>query len=237
MATGAGLIMAGLVSAEIEGELHAGWNTEYIWRGIDQGGSNMIEAGIDAGMPLGDTGFSASAGIWYASVNGDGGGDEVDYYGGISRDFALGSLETSVEVGYIYYDFPNGRSGSSEHLEEVYFSVGTTLMDAVDLGFVYFWDIDGDNDGYSELTADYTHEINDCWAANIGGVLSYDWETSDLHHFGLSLSLDYAFNDVLTISPYVAATWAEDGAQDGALSISSSQDDELFGGIILTAAF
>ena len=72
---------------------------------------------------------------------------------------------------------------------------------------------------------------------NIGGTLSYDWETTDVHHYGLSASLDWAFNDVLTVSPYVSATFAEDGAQNGALSITGNEDDEIFGGVIVTAAF
>ena len=89
LATGTAL-MAGLASAEIEGELHAGWNSEYVWRGIDQGGGSMVEAGIDFGMGLGN-GFAANAGIWYASVNGGAGAfDEVNYYGGVSKDLDLG---------------------------------------------------------------------------------------------------------------------------------------------------
>ncbi|NNC88496.1 MAG: hypothetical protein HKN82_08580 [Akkermansiaceae bacterium] len=242
LATGAA-VMAGLASAEIEGELHAGWNSEYIFRGADQGGDSMTEAGIDFGTDLGQ-GFGLNAGIWYASVNGKVNAfDEVDYYGGINKDLDLGVLEGNLEIGYIYYDFPtDGASPGTSLLEEVYFAASTTVQ-GIDLGLTYFWDIEGDNDGYTEATADWSTEMCESTDLNIGLVLSYDWETSDLHHLGASVSLDYALNDVLTISPYIAVTLAEDGVENGAGAApltsppTTTQDDEFWGGIILTAGF
>ena len=71
-------------------------------------------------------------------------------------------------------------------------------------------------------------------------MISYDTETGEFHHYGANVSLDYALNDVLTISPYVAWNIIDDGAELGALNSSAgpgSIDDEFFGGIILTAGF
>lgn len=193
----------------------------------------MIEAGLDIGTEL-DGGWALTAGVWYATVNGTSGDfDEVDYYGGVSKGFELGSVDLNLESGYIYYDFPTGGA----NLQEIYFGVSTNVRDWFDIGYTYYWDIDGDNDGYSEININYSREFNDQLTFNGNFTLAIDTETGDLHHYGSHWTLDWAFNDVLTVSPYIAYTIAQDGVQDGALSTGSGQGDELFGGIMVTAGF
>jgi uncharacterized protein (TIGR02001 family) len=226
----AGLSLAtlGVSQAEVEGEVHVGLSNEYVWRGIDQGAGSMAEAGLALSTEV--AGYTLGANVWYASTHGSNSFDEVDYTVSIGK--AYGCVD--VEIGYIYYDFPSTAGASN--LGELYTTVGTEFV-GTDVAFTYFWDIEGDNDGYSELTIDKSFELSSTLALNVGATISYDWETTDVHHYGLSASLDYAFNEVLTVSPYVSATFAEDGAQMGALSITGAEDDEIFGGVIVTAAF
>jgi uncharacterized protein (TIGR02001 family) len=232
---GLSVVLFGAAQAEIEGSVHVGLNSEYIWRGIDQSGGNtsdsMTEAGIDLSLG-GIAGWDFEAGIWYASGNGNTGfADEVDYYASASR--AFGCL--TATVGYIYYDFPS-VPGPDVLNQEMTFGVSTDVV-GCSVGLTYYWDIDGDNDGYTELTIDRSFDLCSKTTLDLGATVSYDLEETDLHHYCLSAAVNYAFNDVLTISPYVSATFAQDGAENGVLSISGNEDDELFGGVIVSAAF
>jgi hypothetical protein len=275
----AGLSLAtlGTVQAGIEGELsgtvHVGVNSEYIFRGVDQGGGVMGEAGLSwGGLSL--WGFEYHSSLWYASVGNDsssgnrgfaldrpgipgdvfevgksgrGSFDELDYQSGFSRDFGF----MTFEVGQILYSYTGGVDLAYKSAQEVYFTASRQFWET-DFAFTYFWDVDEDNDGYSELTIDRSFVLSECLQLALGGTASYDWETSDMHHYGLSAALNWEFNDVLTISPYVSATWAQDGADnvlnqgrdflDGEIlgvdySSRRHQGDELFGGIVVSASF
>ena len=229
-----GVTQAGFIEGELQGELHGGVSTGYIWRGVDQRGGSMIEAGVDfSGFSF--FGFDYHSSLWYASIGNDGNGhhsfDEVDYETGLSRDLGFATLG----IGQILYNFPGGYTPYSS-AQEVYFTASRTQWD-FDFALTYFWDIDEDNDGYSEFTVDRSFALSECLALATGGTLSYDWETTDLHHIGLTAALNWAINDVLTVSPYVSATWAQDGAKGGTALGRYGQGDELFGGIILSASF
>ncbi len=230
----AGLSVAtlGICQAEVEGEVHVGLSSEYVWRGVSAsdvvGGDAMTEAGVDISATLG--GFDVSAGVWHASVHGTApAANETDFYGAIGKSYGC----VDVEVGYIHYTVSDVLGAPD--LGELYTSIGTEFM-GTDVAFTYFWDIEGDNDGYSELTIDKSFDLATSLTLDLGATISYDWETGDLHHYGVSTAVNWAFNDVLTVSPYLSLTFAEDGAQMGALGMGT-QDDEVFGGVIVTAAF
>ena len=230
---GLSLAMFGAAQAELEGSVHVGINTEYIWRGIDQAPGatdSMFEAGLDLGLGS-IAGWDVGVGMWYASVHGSSTFDEVDYTASASRTF--GCVDASLT--YIYYDFPSTPGGVTLR-QELGLGVATEFA-GFDVGFTYFWDIEGDNDGYSEITLDRSFSLCEACSLDVGATIAYDFETSDVHHYGLSAMANYAVNDVLTVSPYVSVTFAEDGAQNGVLSLTGSEDDEIFGGLLVSAAF
>ena len=93
---GLSVLSFGAAQAEIEGTIHSGINTEYIWRGIDQsfgvGSDSMWESGVD--LSLGSiAGWDIGAGVWYASVHGASTFDEIDYYASASRSFGCVDVE------------------------------------------------------------------------------------------------------------------------------------------------
>ena len=253
-----GTSQASFIEGELSGAVSAGVNSEYIFRGVDQGGGTMAEAGLSWGG-LSIWGFEYNSSLWYASVHNDGSSkfsldgrgslDELDYQTGFNRD--LGFM--NFEFGQIMYNYTGGdrHALSYKFAQELYFTASRQFWNT-DFAFTYFWDVDEDNDGYSELTIDRSFVLSECLQLALGGTASYDWETSDMHHYGLSAALNWEFNDVLTVSPYISATWAQDGA-DNALNHDympvggaipgvdygsrSSQGDELFGGIVVTASF
>lgn len=239
-----GTSQASFIEGELSGAVSVGANTEYIFRGIDQGGGAMAEAGLNWGG-ISFFGFDYNSSLWYASVGNDGSSgpfrgsfDELDYQSGLSRDLGFMTLE----VGQILYSYIGGDV-SVKQAQEVYFTASRSQWD-FDFAFTYYWAIDEDNDGYSELTIDRSFALSECLALALGGTVSYNWESSEIHHYGLSAALNWEYNDVLTISPYVSATFAQDGIDEllnGSTPSSSpfyyDQGDELFGGVVLTASF
>ena len=62
----ASALVAGNASAEVEYELHAGYTSEYLFRGLDLG-HDLVEAGVDVATEW--NGLGLSAGAWYGSFD------------------------------------------------------------------------------------------------------------------------------------------------------------------------
>jgi len=241
--------VAGTAQAEVEYELHTGYTNEYLFRGLNLG-QDLVEAGVDVATEV--NGFGVSAGAWYGSydlsIPGEGsplgGGefdiDELDLYAEVSRD--LGFLTASV--GYIYYHnehlfsgFPaEALAGSglpAETQQEVYFSV------ARDLGFAnasltYFWDVELDNDGYSELALDRSFELSSCLALNVASNVGYLVEQGQATAWTTRVGLDWAFVESAKLSPFVALSVA---LSDDNNTAYAGSDNEFVAGSMLSVSF
>ena len=236
----ASALVAGTASAEVEYEIHAGYSTEYIFRGIDLG-NDLIEAGFD--MATEYNGLGLSSGIWYGStqqapVAGDVAYDEIDIYGEVSKD--LGFLTASI--GYIYYVFPDNTGFTTDDAQELYFSVSKEYF-GFSTSLTYFWDLETDNDGYTEFNLGKSYELSPCVSLNTDGTLGYLFEEGDLSHAQIKVSVDWAFTETATLSPYIAHSWAlsEGGRNAGASSPSTAvytgSENEFFGGVNLAVSF
>ena len=242
----ASALVAGTASAEIEYELHAGLSSAYIFRGIDLG-DELAETGFDVATEV--AGLGVSGGLWYAAWEGPSGVpgfdadfDELDIYGEVSKDLGF----ATVAVGYIYYHFPQANGTAFfvpfDDAQELYFSVSKEFF-GVDFSAAYFWDIETDNDGYSEIGASKGFELSPCLTLNTGATLGYLFEEGDASHFQTKVSLDWAFTETATLSPYIAHSWAlsEGGRFAGVSSPSSAlyggSSNELFGGLSLAVSF
>ncbi len=222
----ASALVAGTASAEIEYEIHTGYSTEYIFRGLDLG-DHLTEVGLDAAFEA--YGMSLSTGVWAAAFGNTGTGNqidsEIDFYGEAAYDFGY----VTGAIGYIYY-WNMGRLGADAG--EVYFSVAKEFY-GFETSFTYFWDVHGsgiENDGYSEFYAGKSFELSPCLALNTGATLGYLWEPSEVSHIQAMVSLDWAFTETATLSPYVAHSWGI--ANDG-----YDYDNEFFAGTILAVSF
>ncbi len=220
---------AGNASAEIESEVHVGYTNEYLFRGIDLG-SNLVEAGVDVATEY--NGLGLSAGAWHGSFSNSAGQDfdELDIYGEVSKD--LGFL--TAAIGYINYQNPR-LAATPDDAQEVYFSVAKSLF-GVDFSLAYYWDIETDNDGYAELGASKSYELSSCLTLNTGAALGYFVEEGDLAHLTAKVSLDYAYSETATISPFVAHSWglSETGSPAGDVY---SSENEFVAGTMLSVSF
>jgi hypothetical protein len=229
----ASALVAGNANAEVEYELHTGYSSEYLFRGLDLG-DQLIEVGADVSTEW--NGLGLSAGAWYGSFNEstyDTDGDELDLYAEVSKD--LGFLKASV--GYIAYIYNQADLNKSlvnlNDTQEVYFSV------ARDFGFAeasltYFWDIENGNDGYSELALSRSFELSPCLALNVGTNVGYLVEQGDFTAWTTKVALDWGFAEHAKLSPFVAFSVALSDEENTAYAGSGN---EFVAGSMLSVSF
>ncbi len=230
-------LAAGTASAEIEGEVHVGYSTEYLFRGLDLG-DDLVEAGVDVAYET--NGFGLSAGAWYGSFESRDSFDdsididELDLYGEVSKDLGFATLG----VGYIYYynmgnDNTTLFGPSTENFAEAYVSLSRDFGFA-QIGLTYFHGVKGDNDGYSELTLGKSWEINSCLAVNLNTATGYLVEQGQLGHITAKLSLDYNFAGTAKLSPFIAHSWALSDDND---TVYFGSKNQLVGGAMISVGF
>ena len=222
----ASALVAGNASAEVEYEIHTGYTSEYIFRGQNLG-TDLAEVGVD--MATEYNGLGLSAGVWSASFHKNVNAatvTETDVYGEVSKDLGF----ATAAIGYIYYF--NFGGGAAQDAAETYFSLAQTYF-GVDFSLAYYWDVSGaDNDGYTELAASKGFELSPCVTLNTGAALGYLWEEGDFVHLTAKVSLDYAFTETATVSPFLAHTWALEDT-----GVNAGQENEFVGGTMLTVSF
>ncbi len=93
---------------------HAGLQSDYIWRGMNQSQGPSAWAGLQVDMDSGLYG-----GVWIGQVEYDGSeaSEEMDWYAGFNKSF--GGVD--IDVAYIDYGY---RGDSDLDFEEVYVGVG-----------------------------------------------------------------------------------------------------------------
>jgi hypothetical protein len=214
----ASALVAGNASAEIEYEIHTGYTSDYLFRGANLG-NDLVEVGVD--MATEWNGLGLSAGVWYGSFNEtvdiasfgpprplDTDFTELDIYAEVSKDFGF----LTGAIGYIYYYnsessingfFPAGFSYDDS--QEIYFSVSRDFGFAA-ASLTYYWAIEGDNDGYTELALSRSFELNPCLALNVGTSVGYLFEGGDFGNWVTKVSLDWGFVERAKLSPFVAVS-------------------------------
>ena len=256
----ASALVAGNASAEVEYTLGTGYSTEYLFRGANLG-QDLVEASASASTEW--NGIGLSAGAWYGSYDTTATGtakygdyeieqtipeydvDELDLFVEASKDLGF----VTAAVGYIYYMnetiLDHGGPGSSlthsivDDTQELYVKLSR------DLGFanayaVYYWDIEGDNDGYSELGLSRGFELNQCLTLNIGTNIGYMWEDDQDTAWTTKASLDWGFAEHAKLSPFVALavqlTDDNNNYTSGGYT-SEAFGNELVGGCMLSTSF
>ena len=210
----ASALVAGNAKAEIEYDIHTGYSTEYLFRGLNLG-DNLTEVGLDAAYDW--NGVKLSGGLWAAAFtnptprNGNDFSNEVDFYGQASKDLGFATLS----AGYIYY-WNVGKRGADA--QEVPFTISR------DFGFMsayltYFWTVAGaNNDGYTELGASKNWTLSPCLTLSYNTNVGYLVEQGQATAWTNKLSLDWGFREHAKISPFVSY----------AMSLSDDNDTAYF---------
>jgi hypothetical protein len=235
----ASALVAGNAMAEVEYELHTGYSSDYLYRGVIIG-DNLIEAGADVKAEF--NGIGLSAGAWYGSFTNEGdNANELDLYAEVSKDF--GFLKTSL--GYIYrlYDFGGNYDNVNFCTQEIYFGLSKDLGFA-DVSLTYYWGVEGNDgygdyyggktEGYTELALRRSIELTPCLALNLGTNVGYLIEGGDFTAWTTKVALDWGFAEHAKLSPFAAVSIAL-GESSGSLWYST--ENEFIGGSMLSVTF
>jgi uncharacterized protein (TIGR02001 family) len=227
----ASALVAGNASAEVEYEIHGGYSSEYIFRGIDLG-NNLTEVGLDAATEV--NGWGLSAGLWATAFDSPAPDDinsETDFYAEVSKDLGF----ATAAVGYIYY-WNAGPLGVDD--QEVYFQLSR------DFGFAtgsvtYFWDMcenGGGNNGYTEFALSRSWELNLCLTLNVGTNVGWLTESGADHltAWTTKCSLDWGFVEHAKLSPFIALAIAL--GEDNQTAWAQT-DNEFVAGSMLSVSF
>ena len=151
-------------AAEFSGNLT--YATDYRFRGISQGDrSQAIQGGFDIEL---DNGLYF--GTWASNVGAWSGGTiEVDYYGGYAMDL---SESASVDVGVLYYGYPEDDADPDLDYVEVY---GSVSFEDLTLGVNFSNDYFAGTDTFWYLYGDYSLGV----AENISLDLHLGWNLFD----------------------------------------------------------
>lgn len=257
MTTSAPTQTASACDSALEGNVHIGYASEYIFRGTELG-DDLFEAGLDLSYKAFDLNFSG--GLWYGSVSNSRLGnlgstelpdhfDELDLYAEVSKDFGF----ATAYIGYISYQYPDmevstggGTFKLIDDAQEVYFGLSRELFWGVNGSLTYYWDVETDNQGYTELAFEKSFEFTPCISLDLGTKFGYLFEEGEFSHWTTSAQLNFKVKENFTISPYVAFSVELDGLEDygsfnvpgGALSgLSASEEDNLVAGVKASVSF
>lgn len=246
----AGLSIAMLsasANAEIESEFYAGYDSSYIFRGINLG-DDLYSFGFDFSGSC-DCGFDWNAGIWYANFGDDFAfaDEEIDIYAGISKDFG----GVTASLGFIRYILPDAAIAD---FTELYGGLSTTVG-AVDLAVTVYWTIDAEagltfgpsgesatGDFYYEFTADYSLPIAEKVSLDLNGTAGFVSNSGDDYStFSATAGLNFALSEAISLSTYVSAEFTE-GADfrdfiSSPFGAPTEDGDDFFGGASVSFAF
>lgn len=218
-------------------ELHVGYTNEYLFRGRSLG-LDLVEAGFDIASEWNNIGLSA--GVWYANYDARAVEDlnasvnEIDLYAEASYDLGF----AKAAVGYIYYyndqdDINEYFFGPLDDTQEVYFSLSRDFGFA-EASLTYFWDVSGDNDGYTELGLTRSFELAPCLALNVGTNVSYWIEPGEFGAWTTKVGIDWSFAEHAKLSPFVALAIP---LSDEANTYTEGTDNEFVAGSMLSVSF
>ncbi len=166
---------------------NAGASSQYIFRGIDQNkdaASPFI--GADFTHPVGD--FNLYLGAWTGAQDNvaGAGGQEIDYYAGITKSFGPATLD----LGYIIMTYPGASTKDIKEVSEYYGKL-TIAPDKqpYTLGLAYYVDDTGGYKTNSKEVGGSYYEFNTAY--NFGpvqGLVSYGVLENDTNTTTVSLS-------------------------------------------------
>ena len=195
--TGLSLSLLGTANADIETSIGAGYSSDYVFRG-NNNGADLFDTSI--GVSGSGDNFDWAAGLWLASYEG---GNELDI--NISASKSL-SDNLDLTLGVTNYSYFGGAGGADDL--EPYVSLGTSLG-GISLGVAAHFD-ESDNqahDIYWEITAGLVEmDLGGNMTLGISGVLGHFDDGPVDTFYGISAGLSIAASDSITVTPHITHT-------------------------------
>ena len=194
--TGLSLSLLGTANADIETSIGAGYASDYVFRG-NNNGADLFDASI--GVSGSGNTFDWAADLWLASFDG---GNELDISVSASKSL---SDNLNLTMGVTNYSYFGGAAGADDL--EPYVSLGTSLG-GISLGVGAYYNESGEageHDIYWEITAGHEVELS-MGVLGISAVLGHFDEGDDDTYYGIRAGLSIAVSDSITVTPYVSHT-------------------------------
>lgn len=217
-------------SSGFESDVTVGYDSQYMFRGVNSG-NDLVTAAVNTAWTCDKTGLDMNAGAWYGTTGDlDGNVEELDLTLGASKDLGFADLN----VGYIFYHYLS----PGEDAQEVYFGLSKELACGTTASLTYFWDIEQDNDGYSEFALSKSVDVASK-QLDLGVSTGYLVEQGQLSHVTATVSHDVKLTETATLTPYIAHSWelSDDWDHNGATSARSARQNEFFAGASLNVSF
>jgi len=250
-ATGLAQTAAATAPAPVALDLTAGYDSEYIYRGLWFSNQNAWY-NLGASKKLSDT-TTLNALAYYTSSNDRNSlYQELDLGANLAYDAGFATLT----AGYTYFFFFNGYLGGGAgqtFAHEFYVSAAKTVG-PVNVTATYAYDLYIDA-AYGEVAVDKTFALSDSTSLVLKAVAGYSFggyytsfggnglnngTESVWTHVGLNASLPIALSKSATLTPYIAYNVSGAGREEsnvGATGLGSGGDDTVFFGAALKAVF
>lgn len=197
---GLSLVFAGFASAEVESSISAGYNSDYVYRGVNFG-ADQVSLSLDASGAA--AGFDWNVGLFHGSSEADltalGLGaaslDETRITAGLSRGLAEG---IDLDVGVINTSY---NLLASDRLE-IYAGLSGTIA-CIDVSATAFFNTTDayTGDVYYEISASYSVDVADNVSATLGATYG-NWDEDpfggaleDVDFVSLSATLNISLDD------------------------------------------
>ena len=229
----AALVSPAMAAIEVEGDAYVGVFDKYLWRGFDLSGREAVAQG---GVDVSAGNFTLS--YWTnVQLNSDddaalesGEATENDFV--IDYSFDVNDL-VSVSVGNIYY-----MLDGYDDTNELYLGVSLNTILEPSLTVYYDWDECDENGMFYAVSVGHSFDLAESLSLSLGALASYNDESdyavgdySDWHNYELSVGLDYAITDQVSLSAsYLYSDPISDDAED-------TIDDESVAGLTVTLTF
>ncbi len=231
------------------GSVTLGYDTDYIYRGVEVYGTgadgraqDLVTGSLDLNYRINDR-WTWNMNAWYgSSANSDTNYEELDLY---TRLLYKVNDQFSFGPSFKYYYYPtfSGTSYDAQYepgLEAVWTPCANTT---VNIGAFYETESEA---FYAELGVNYLYKINDTFALQPGAVISYvDRDSSvfapsssDFNHAAIYLKAPITLKSNVTLTPYVAVNFPLDGVDDYSQWLNGNdQDTTFYGGVALSVGF
>ena len=208
---------------EIGAELSLGYDTHYMFRGVNFG-EHLIWSDLNVTLPLAEA-VELNVGAWYASLAQDD-YTELNLYAGLSYSV---TDSFSVGLGYTWYYFPR----TEDDINEIGASLSYAVTDSLGLEFGYYYDFETEG-SYFELGSSYEIALTDAISLVPGAAVAFGddyYGVSGGSHVGLTLALPIQLTESASLTPYVGGNIPIDSLDD------LGEDDRVYGGVALTVSF
>ena len=202
--------LVGFASADVESSISAGYNSDYIYRGLNLG-ADQVSLGINASGSA--AGLDWNVGLFQGSSDadltglgfgfGEGSLDETRITAGVSRGLAEG---VDLNVGIINTSYNGFLAGTGDRFE-IYTGLSATIA-CIDLSATAFFNTTDawSGDVYYEISASYSVDVADNVSATLGATYG-NWDEDpvylgldDVDFVSLSATLNISLDDNISAS-------------------------------------